>query len=167
MNFLPNLTECYFSFIPVRHLESAQEGQNLSNFLVIFFNVLGGYIKILFDLLYHLISDIVKLNWLHNNTTNVNQPILLFVRVRCVFQLIGNPVDSFDDINHILEGILDILFKIFFIGVKSHLFLSDTDVEKSSFPLFSHFLYQHQHRIVVGLNQSFNHNIVNKFDKVR
>ena len=71
MYFLSNFLECNISLLPVRHLEGIEEAEDLSNLLVILFNIVSSNLKILSNLIEHLSSNIIELHWLGNDQPDI------------------------------------------------------------------------------------------------
>ena len=74
---------------------------------------------------------------------------------------------SLDNFNHIFQSGLNGFLEFLLIGVESHVFLLDSNIEQTHFPgTIPHLIKQNVHGSVRNADKGLNHNIVNKFDKI-
>lgn len=108
-----------------------------------------GYAKVFSDLLIHLSSNTIEFHWLQYDTSNISQFFWFLFGYVAAFDFIGNSMNTFYNINHVFEGVLNVIFEVFLVGIKVHMLFFDTDVEKTCFSFLFHFVKQKSHWLVI------------------
>jgi hypothetical protein len=84
--------------------------------------------------------------------SNVCQFIGLFFVHAGAFDFSGNSVDTFSDVNHVLESVLNVVLEVFLVGIEVHVFFFNTDVKETCLSFLFHFVKQQSHGLVVDSN---------------
>lgn len=80
VNSLSDLIKRHIAFLPLWHLEHLQDSQNLSDFFVIFLNIIMRHTKVFSNLFIHFISDSVEFYRLSHNTSKISKFIGFLIR---------------------------------------------------------------------------------------
>lgn len=96
--------------------------------------------EIFSNFLIHFASNPVELYRLRNYTSDISKFVgLLFSHV-AAFDFGGNSMNAFDNVNHIFKSILNIVFKVFLVGIKVHMLFFYTNIKKPSFSFLFHLI---------------------------
>lgn len=124
VNSLSDLVERYIAFLPLWHLEHFQDSQNLSDFFVIFLNIIMGNAEILSNLFIHRVSDSVEFYRLSHNTSDISKFIGFLIRQIAAFDLSRNSMNTLDNIDHIFQSVFNIFLEILLVRIKTHVLFS-------------------------------------------
>lgn len=163
---LSDFIKGYVAFLPFWHLENFENGQNFSYFLIILFDIILGNAEILSDLFVHFTSDSVELNWLRNDASDICQFIRFFLSHVSAFDFGRNSVYAFHNVDHVFERVFNVVFEILFVRIEVHVLFLDTNVKKTGFSLFFHFVKQESHWLMINSYQGFDHHKVNELDEI-
>ena len=151
MNFALDLLKGDISFFPIRHFKGFHKVKNNLDLTIIFFNVLRSWIEVITHFIKHVASDIIELNRLVNDMTNIWQLFNSFLTSQSDF--CRNSMNSLDNFNHIFQCSFDGLFEFLFIGIKTHVFFLDSYIEETHFSVaISHLIEQDVHRSMRNAN---------------
>lgn len=152
MNSTTNFVKWNITLLPFWHLEYFQVSENLSNFFVVLFNIVLRYTKILTNLLIHLSTNTIKFNRLRYDWPNICKFLWFFFWYWSTFNLSGNSMNAFNNINHVLKSIFNVVFQIIFTWIECHMFFFDSNIKQTSFTLFFHLIQQQSHRLMIYAN---------------
>ena len=165
MDFALDLFKSNVSLLPIRHLKGFHEVEDNLHLPVVLLDVVWSRIEIVSHFVQHIRPDVVELHRLVDDVTDIGQFLNPFLTTQP--DLRRYSVHSLDNFNHIFQSGLNGFLEFLLIGVESHVFLLDSNIEQTHFPgTIPHLIKQNIHGSVRNADKGLNHNIVNKFDKI-